>query len=210
MTQDLHLYTSEYTAAETVSTIPINIAIYEPGLDYLLVFLNGSLLTEGTDYERNISQGTITLTDAIGEGETVNFLVFKTDGIDIQVSEFGTPESRNEAILQNILGGDNPLLYPESRIETLLLAQLYKDNIDASQNPNIAAALEYLKTNWTTYDVGVSHVANIPAGGPVAAAIVYKYTDDYGAVLVLSYHPMFPHPAYCRMFAGEWTSPYWI
>ena len=210
MTQDLHLYTSEYTAAETVSTIPINIAIYEPGLDYLLVFLNGSLLTEGTDYERNISQGTITLTDAIGDGETVNFLVFKSDGIDIQVSEFGTPESRNEAILQNILGGDNPLLYPESRIETLLLAQLYKDNIDASQNPNIAAALEYLKTNWTTYDVGVSHVANIPAGGPVAAAIVYKYTDDYGAVLVLSYHPMFPHPAYCRMFAGEWTSPYWI
>lgn len=37
---------------------------------------------------------------------------------------FGTPESRNEAILQNILGADNDLLPPESRIETLLLALL--------------------------------------------------------------------------------------
>ena len=30
------------------------------------------------------------------------------------------PQSRNEAILQNILGADNQLLPPESRIETLL------------------------------------------------------------------------------------------
>lgn len=210
MTQDLHLYTSEYTAAETVSVIPINIAIYEPGLDYLLVFLNGSLITEGTDYTRNIGEGTITLNEAIGEGETVNFLCFKADGVNIQTSEFGTPESRNEAILQNILGGSNPLLYPESRIETLLLALLYQDNVDASQNPNIAAALTYLKTNWESYEVGMSHVVNISAGGPVAGAIVYKYTNDYGAVLILSYHPMFPHPAYARMFAGEWTTPYWI
>ena len=208
--QDLSLYTSEYTAAETVSVIPINIAIYEPGLDYLLVFLNGKLLTENEDYTRNIAQGTITLAESIDEGETVNFLVFKADGVNIQTSEFGDPESRNEAILQNILGGDNPLLYPVSRIETLLLAMLYKDSIDASNNPNIAAALEKLKTDWTTYDTGISHVANIPAGGPVAAAIVYKYSDDYGAVLILSYHPMFPHPAYCRMFAGEWTNLYWI
>ena len=112
--------------------------------------------------------------------------------------------------MQNILGGDNPLLYPESRIETLLLAQLYKDNIDASQNPNISAALEVIKTNWKNYEPGISHVPNIAAGGPVAAAIVYKYTDDYGAVMIFSYHPMFPHPAYCRMFAGEWTTPYWL
>lgn len=34
--------------------------------------------------------------------------------------EFDSPQSRNEAILQNILGADNELLPPESRIETLL------------------------------------------------------------------------------------------
>lgn len=36
------------------------------------------------------------------------------------MDEFNTPESRNEAILQNILGADNELEAPQSRIETLL------------------------------------------------------------------------------------------
>ena len=39
---------------------------------------------------------------------------------------FEAPESRNEAILQNMLGEDNDLLAPESRIEVLLLALLQK------------------------------------------------------------------------------------
>lgn len=34
--------------------------------------------------------------------------------------EFEAPQSRNEAILQNILGANNELLPPQSRIETLL------------------------------------------------------------------------------------------
>ena len=36
------------------------------------------------------------------------------------MAEFESPQSRNEAILQNILGAENSLLPPESRIETLL------------------------------------------------------------------------------------------
>ena len=40
------------------------------------------------------------------------------------MSEFESPQSRNEAILQNILGADNSLLPPESRIEVLLQALL--------------------------------------------------------------------------------------
>lgn len=36
------------------------------------------------------------------------------------MADFESPQSRNEAILQNILGADNSLLPPESRIETLL------------------------------------------------------------------------------------------
>lgn len=39
---------------------------------------------------------------------------------------FEAPESRNEAILQNMLGEDNELLAPQSRIEVLLLALLQK------------------------------------------------------------------------------------
>ena len=210
MIQDLHLYTSEYTAAETVSVIPINIAVFEPNIDYLLVFINGELATEDADWTLNTGEGTITLADPIGVGQTVNFLCFKINGVDIQTDEFGSPQSRNEAILQNILGAKNPLLYPQSRIETLLLALLYKNDIDASDNENIMAALSVIKANWNVYQVGFSFQSPVAAAGPVAGVIVWKYTDDYGAVLVISYHPMFPHPAYCRMFAGEWTTPYWL
>lgn len=204
------LYTSEYTASETVDVIPINIAMYAAGIDYLLVFLNGNLITEDTDYTINLTAGTITLTTPINEGETVNFLCFKTKGIDIDVSEFGTPQSRNEALLQNIIGGNNPILTPFSRIEVLLLALMEKINVDATKNPNLEAALQVVKTNWSNYEVGISHVAPVAAGGPVAGVIVYKHNDEYGAVLVMSYHPMFPHPAYCRLFAGEWQTPYWL
>lgn len=38
------------------------------------------------------------------------------------MADFEAPQSRNEAILQNILGADNELLPPFSRIETLLIA----------------------------------------------------------------------------------------
>lgn len=210
MTQDLHLYTSEYGATETVSTIPINIAIYEPNVDYLLVFINGKLSVEDEGYTENAGAGTITLTTPLGIGETVNFLCFKAEGIDIDVSEFGDPQSRNEALLQNMLGGQNQILYPVSRIEVLLLALMNKMNVDASENANVQAALNVIKTNWASYDTGFSFQSPVAAAGPVAGVIVWKYTDDYGAVLIISYHPMFPHPTYCRLFAGEWETPYWL
>lgn len=47
--------------------------------------------------------------------------------------EFDAPQSRNEAILQNMLGANNALLPPFSRIELLLLALLGKlANIEAN------------------------------------------------------------------------------
>lgn len=42
-------------------------------------------------------------------------------------NEFNDPQSRNEAILQNILGADNPLGEPQSRIEALLMQLLEKE-----------------------------------------------------------------------------------
>lgn len=45
--------------------------------------------------------------------------------------DFGAPQSRNEAILQNMLGADNDLLPPFSRIEELLIDLLEKlDDMD--------------------------------------------------------------------------------
>ena len=40
------------------------------------------------------------------------------------MEDFGSPESRNEAILQNMLGADNQLGEPLSRIEALLMQVL--------------------------------------------------------------------------------------
>lgn len=42
------------------------------------------------------------------------------------MADFEQPQSRNEAILQNILGADNQLLQPQSRIE-ILLQQLLQE-----------------------------------------------------------------------------------
>ena len=40
------------------------------------------------------------------------------------MSDFGAPQSRNEAILQNMLGAENELGDPMSRIEDLLMQLL--------------------------------------------------------------------------------------
>lgn len=40
------------------------------------------------------------------------------------MADFDAPQSRNEAILQNVLGADNPLGEPLSRIEALLMQLL--------------------------------------------------------------------------------------
>lgn len=210
MIQDLRVYTSEYVATASVSTVPINLLSFNPATDILMVFINGQLATEGVDYVFAAGNQSIVLTDSLASNGVVDFIAFITNGVELDVSEFGAPQSRNEAILQNILGGNNPILYPFSRIEVLLLALLEKTNVDASNNENVMAALQNVKANWSTYENGISHVANVQADGPVAGVIVYKYSDEYGAVLILSYHPMFPHPAYCRLFAGEWTTPYWL
>ena len=209
MLPNLELYTSEYTATEQTNVVPINIALFNPAVDFLLVFINNVYASED-EYSLSANEQSIILTEPLTAGEIVDFLMFKTDGVDIDVSEFGAPQSRNEAILQNILGGTNLLLEPESRIEVLLMALLKHLNINASDNANVMAALDVIKTNWSSYETGISHISPVAAGGPVAGVIVWKYSDDYGAVLILSYHPMFPQPAYCRMFAGEWTTPYWL
>ena len=210
MTQDLRVYTSEYVATGSTNSVPINLNSFNPATDILVVFIDGIMATEGVDYSFAAGNQSIILTNAITSGEQVDFLAFITNGVELDVSEFGQPQSRNEAILQNLLGGNNPILYPFSRIEVLLLALLQKTNVDASNNENVMAVLENIKTDWSSYSTGITNVPNVQADGPVAGVIVYKYSDDYGAVLIISYHPMFPHPAYCRLFAGEWTTPYWL
>ena len=56
-----------------------------------------------------------------------------------------TPQSRNEAILQNILGADNILPLPQSRIEEILQAILYDEAI------TMEAQILIAKLNGTAY-----------------------------------------------------------
>lgn len=61
---------------------------------------------------------------------------------------FDAPQSRNEAILQNILGADNQLLPPESRIEVLL--QMLLEELDGSGSGTgvvVDSALSSTSTN---------------------------------------------------------------
>lgn len=57
------------------------------------------------------------------------------------MSEFMTPRSRNEAILQNICGANNVLQEPQSRIEKLLQAILYEDETIVDFTPESRAEM---------------------------------------------------------------------
>ena len=67
------MFTSSYTAAGSVSNIPINIASYDSDTDVLLVFING-LLAVGK-YTLNINKTSIDLTNPIASGNSVYFVV---------------------------------------------------------------------------------------------------------------------------------------
>ena len=67
------------------------------------------------------------------------------------MSDFGAPQSRNEAILQNMLGADNELLPPESRIEVLLQALLEQGGMSAKKF-ELIEQIEVTETNVNTIE----------------------------------------------------------
>lgn len=99
------------------------------------------------------------------------------------MAEFGAPQSRNESILQNMLGANNVLVPPESRIENLLIQILNQggggDNVfiatyGTTASGDIAAAINTRKI------IIVAKGANVPSEIAVAAQVdgtrVYLHT----------------------------------
>lgn len=124
------------------------------------------------------------------------------------MSTFDAPQSRNEAILQNILGAANELQEPESRIETLLLQLLqalggggddtefeigYK--ILNKQNIAITHSSES-RANYNSYliltQMGISYLKVVNGTGTAENLAGYSYTvsctvDDLTVNIDLGY-----------------------
>lgn len=80
-------YTSHYeTTTDNVTTIPVNIGVYNFALDVLNVYVNGLKLIPGVDYTENGSANTITLAQALDViGTPVEFEVLKSvDGSEAE------------------------------------------------------------------------------------------------------------------------------
>ena len=105
---------------------------------------------------------------------------------------FEAPESRNEAILQNILGANNDLLEPESRIETLLFELLEKLGGSGNEGDvqidykilnkqNIAIThSSQSRANYNSYliltQMGIVYVKVVNGTGTVENLAGYEYT----------------------------------
>lgn len=75
------------------------------------------------------------------------------------------PQSRNEAILQNMLGADNELLPPESRIEELLLELLeYLKDGGGGSKITVDSELSTTSTNPVQNKVIASQMMGVIAG----------------------------------------------
>lgn len=108
------------------------------------------------------------------------------------MAEFDAPQSRNEAIVQNILGANNELQAPESRMETLLQEVLGKlgggGNAAApeigykilnKQNIAITHSSES-RAKYNAYliltQMGVIYIKIVNGTGTVEALAGYQYT----------------------------------
>lgn len=99
------------------------------------------------------------------------------------MSEFNTPESRNEAILQNILGADNELVPPQSRIETLL--QLLLEELEGGSSEVVVDnALSKTSINPVQNKVVSANLLSAIAGiTPNANGSMELYSKDLNTIV---------------------------
>lgn len=97
------------------------------------------------------------------------------------MAEFDAPQSRNEAILQNILGADNVLLPPQSRNEAILQNILGADNVLLPPQSRIEELLMQLLEEWPVgpQEVPENDVNFYDYNG----SIVFSYTVEEFAAL---------------------------
>ena len=104
------------------------------------------------------------------------------------MADFETPQSRNEAILQNILGADNELLPPESRIETLL--QLLLEELKGGSSEVVVDnALSNTSTNPVQNKVISANLLPAIAGiTPNSSGSMELYSKDLNTITTSGFY----------------------
>lgn len=104
------------------------------------------------------------------------------------MADFETPQSRNEAILQNILGADNELLPPESRIETLL--QLLLEELEGGSSEVVVDnALSNTSTNPVQNKVVSANLLPAIAGiTPNTSGSMELYSKDLDTITTSGFY----------------------
>lgn len=111
-TMNVTVLKSEYTASGGTSEIPINIQSYNPSSDALLVYINGVLASEQTQY--SVVDDHIVLLNPISAGNTVLFVCFHAliagdasstisavEALDDKVDGFMNDSGWNSLVLSN-------------------------------------------------------------------------------------------------------------
>lgn len=104
------------------------------------------------------------------------------------MADFEAPQSRNEAILQNILGADNELLPPESRIETLL--QLLLEELEGGSSEVVVDnALSKTSTNPVQNKVVSANLLPAIAGiTPNSSGSMELYSKDLDTITTSGFY----------------------
>ncbi len=75
-------------------------------------------------------------------------------------------------------------------------------------------AISNIKKNWNTYSAGfsteeiTSATETSPVGGPIYRALIFKYNNNFGCVLLMTYSYQQDRLVFIQCQNNEWGTPY--
>ncbi len=75
-------------------------------------------------------------------------------------------------------------------------------------NPNITNAINCLKSEWNSHNIGIINEIVTLESGTVVGLIAYKASIYWGCVMIMVYYSH--RPAYAVLSNGVWQKPIWL